>query len=54
MPRKPNFMIVITDQQSGHPYWPEAWEEKNLPAMSWSRRAWSTSSTPTIPTSRSA
>lgn len=33
MPRKPNFMIVITDQQSGKPYWPEGWEEKNLPAM---------------------
>ncbi|HET9211620.1 MAG TPA: sulfatase-like hydrolase/transferase, partial [Thermoanaerobaculia bacterium] len=33
MPRKPNFMIVITDQQSGHPYWPEDWEEKNLPAL---------------------
>jgi choline-sulfatase len=33
MPRKPNFMIVITDQQSGHPYWPEGWEEENLPAM---------------------
>jgi choline-sulfatase len=37
MPRKPNFMIVITDQQSGHPYWPEGWEEKNLPATSWLR-----------------
>jgi predicted AlkP superfamily pyrophosphatase or phosphodiesterase len=35
MPRKPNFMIVITDQQSGNPYWPEAWEENNLPAMRW-------------------
>jgi arylsulfatase A-like enzyme len=35
MPRKPNFMIVITDQQSGHPYWPEDWAEKNLPAMRW-------------------
>src|SRR5215470_11603087 len=33
MPRKPNFMIVITDQQSGHPYWPEGWEDANLPAM---------------------
>lgn len=33
MPRKPNFMIVITDQQSGNPYWPEGWAEKNLPAM---------------------
>ncbi len=33
MPRKPNFMIVITDQQSGKPYWPDGWEEENLPAM---------------------
>ncbi len=37
MPRRPNFMIVITDQQSGHPYWPDGWEEKNLPAMRWLR-----------------
>jgi choline-sulfatase len=35
MPRKPNFMIVITDQQSGNPYWPERWQEENLPAMRW-------------------
>jgi choline-sulfatase len=35
MPRKPSFMIVITDQQSGHPYWPERWEEEHLPAMRW-------------------
>ncbi len=35
MPRRPNFMIVITDQQSGNPYWPEGWAEKNLPAMRW-------------------
>jgi choline-sulfatase len=35
MPRRPNFMIVVTDQQSGDPYWPERWEEKNLPAMRW-------------------
>jgi len=37
MPRKPNFMIVITDQQSARPYWPERWEEENLPAMRWLR-----------------
>jgi arylsulfatase A-like enzyme len=37
MPRKPNFMIVITDQQSARPYWPELWEEQNLPAMRWLR-----------------
>lgn len=35
MRRKPNFMIVITDQQSGKPYWPQDWTEKNLPAMRW-------------------
>jgi choline-sulfatase len=37
MARKPNFLIVITDQQSGNPYWPERWEEENLPAMRWLR-----------------
>jgi choline-sulfatase len=37
MRRKPNFMIVITDQQSGNPYWPKGWEEENLPAMRWLR-----------------
>jgi choline-sulfatase len=37
MPRKPNFMIVITDQQSARPYWPERWERENLPAMRWLR-----------------
>jgi arylsulfatase A-like enzyme len=37
MARKPNFMIVITDQQSARPYWPERWEEENLPAMRWLR-----------------
>lgn len=35
MPRKPNFLILITDQQSGNPYWPEGWAEENLPAMRW-------------------
>ena len=35
MPRRPNFMIVITDQQSGNPYWPEPWQEENLPALRW-------------------
>jgi arylsulfatase A-like enzyme len=37
MRHKPNFMIVITDQQSGNPYWPKGWEEENLPAMRWLR-----------------
>ncbi|HEX2251863.1 MAG TPA: sulfatase-like hydrolase/transferase [Thermoanaerobaculia bacterium] len=33
--RKPNFVFVISDQQSGNPYWPEGWAEANLPAMRW-------------------
>jgi choline-sulfatase len=38
MARRPNFLIVITDQQSGNPYWPTGWAEKNLPAMRRLRR----------------
>lgn len=34
MPRRP---FVITDQQSGNPYWPERREEENFPAMRWLR-----------------
>lgn len=33
LPRKPNILIIITDQQSERPYWPAGWEEENLPAM---------------------
>lgn len=33
LPRKPNILILITDQQSANPYWPERWEEEHLPAM---------------------
>jgi arylsulfatase A-like enzyme len=35
MPRRPSFLIVITDQQSGNPYWPDGWADENLPAMRW-------------------
>lgn len=35
MQRRPNFLLVITDQQSGNPYWPEGWERENLPATTW-------------------
>ena len=35
MHRKPNFVLVISDQQSGNPYWPEGWADANLPAMRW-------------------
>ncbi|MBS1910458.1 MAG: sulfatase-like hydrolase/transferase [Bacteroidetes bacterium] len=33
LPRQPNILIIISDQQSAHPYWPAGWEEENLPAM---------------------
>jgi arylsulfatase A-like enzyme len=28
-------LILITDQQSANPYWPDGWAEENLPAMRW-------------------
>jgi len=31
--KRPNIVIIITDQQSAHPHWPEGWEMENLPAM---------------------
>jgi len=35
MARKPSFVLIITDQQSANPYWPDGWAEENLPAMRW-------------------
>lgn len=35
MPKKPNFVLLITDQQSANPYWPEGWAEENLPSLRW-------------------
>lgn len=32
--KKPNLVLLITDQESGKPYWPPGWAEANLPAMS--------------------
>jgi choline-sulfatase len=31
--RKPNLVLLITDQQSGNPHWPAGWAEANLPTM---------------------
>lgn len=31
--RQPNIVIMITDQQSAHPYWPAGWAESNLHTM---------------------
>jgi arylsulfatase A-like enzyme len=32
--KKPNLVLLITDQESGKPYWPAGWAEAHLPAMS--------------------
>lgn len=31
--KRPNIVLIITDQQSGNPHWPEGWETAHLPAM---------------------
>lgn len=31
--KRPNILLIISDQQSERPYWPEGWEEEHLPAM---------------------
>lgn len=31
--KKPNLVLLITDQQSGNPHWPAGWEEANLKSM---------------------
>ncbi len=31
--KRPNIVLIITDQQSGNPHWPEGWEAEHLPAM---------------------
>lgn len=31
--RRPNLVLLITDQESGAPHWPAGWAEANLPAM---------------------
>ncbi len=33
LPKKPNILIIITDQQRAVRHWPLGWAEENLPAM---------------------
>lgn len=31
--RQPNLVLIISDQQSGNPHWPDGWADAQLPAM---------------------
>lgn len=35
LPRRPNFLIILTDQERHHRHWPEGWTDKHIPT--WSR-----------------
>ena len=32
LPRKPNIVLIITDQEREVMHWPDGWAEQNLPA----------------------
>jgi choline-sulfatase len=33
VPRAPNIVVLMTDQERHHVHWPEGWAEKNLPSL---------------------
>jgi choline-sulfatase len=33
MPRAPNIIVLMTDQERHHVHWPQGWAEKNLPSL---------------------
>jgi len=33
LPRQPNIVVLMTDQERHHMHWPPGWAEKNLPAL---------------------
>jgi choline-sulfatase len=33
VPRTPNIIVLMTDQERHHVHWPEGWAEKNLPSL---------------------
>ncbi len=33
MPKAPNIIVLMTDQERHHMHWPAGWAEKNLPAL---------------------
>ena len=33
LPRAPNIIVLMTDQERHHVHWPDGWAEKNLPSL---------------------
>jgi choline-sulfatase len=33
IPRAPNIVVLMTDQERHHVHWPDGWAEKNLPSL---------------------
>src|SRR5262245_2743586 len=33
LPRAPNIVVLMTDQERHHTHWPAGWTEKNLPGL---------------------
>src|SRR5271169_1805380 len=33
LPKAPNIIVIMTDQERHHVHWPAGWGEKNLPGM---------------------
>lgn len=33
LPKKPNIIVIMTDQERHHVHWPEGWAEQHLPAL---------------------
>ena len=33
MPKAPNIVVLMTDQERHHVHWPDGWAEKNLPSL---------------------
>src|SRR5579872_7386334 len=33
LPKAPNIIVLMTDQERHHMHWPDGWAEKNLPSL---------------------
>jgi choline-sulfatase len=33
LPKRPNIIVIMTDQERHHMHWPQGWAEKNLPSL---------------------
>ena len=33
VPRAPNIIVLMTDQERHHVHWPQGWADKNLPSL---------------------